>query len=165
MSVAYKDLPYRSGVGILLLNDRQQIFMAQRLQEPTHVWQMPQGGIDRNETPEQTVMRELLEEVGTDNAEIITRHDPWLQYDFPQELLRNAFKGRYRGQRQKWFALRFLGTDDQINIHTAHPEFQSWRWSNPQDVIDKSVFFKTEVYKTVMRELYPRAVAIANLEL
>ena len=153
-------LPYRDGIGILLLNSHQDVFTAQRLQAPSHVWQMPQGGIDVGETCEETVFRELKEEIGTNNAQIIAVHNQWLYYDFPLDILKDVFKGRYRGQRQKWFALKFTGLDDEINIHTQQPEFQNWRWSEPQNIINENIFFKTEVYRIIMAELYPQAVDI-----
>src|SRR5579859_1291563 len=121
-------LPYRSGVGLVLFNPQGLVWVGRRLDQKIEAWQMPQGGIDEGETPEQAALRELEEEIGTANAEIVGQTADWLTYELPPELVGVAWKGRYRGQKQKWFALRFLGADSDIRIDTEHPEFAEWRW-------------------------------------
>ena len=121
-------LPYRPGVGIFLLNAVGEVFVAQRIDTRQEAWQMPQGGIDDGETPRQAALREMAEEIGTNKAEILAESRHWLSYDLPPELVSKVWKGRYRGQKQKWFALRFLGEDSDIDLATPEPEFLSWRW-------------------------------------
>jgi putative (di)nucleoside polyphosphate hydrolase len=141
---------YRQGVGIVLLNKANQVFIGQRLDKTSEAWQMPQGGIDRGETPEIAVMRELAEEVGTDKAEIIFEIPEWLFYDLPANLAAKLWQGRYKGQRQKWFVLRFLGQDSDININTAAPEFMEWKWADLKDLAGLIVPFKRELYENVI---------------
>jgi putative (di)nucleoside polyphosphate hydrolase len=112
-------------------------------------WQMPQGGIDKGETPKQAALRELKEEIGTNKGEIIAETSDWLTYDLPQEAS-GRFKGKYRGQKQMWFAIRFTGEDADINIETEHPEFNAWRWADAADVVEEVVEFKRPVYEQVM---------------
>jgi putative (di)nucleoside polyphosphate hydrolase len=159
--IKQKPLPYRPCVGIMLLNQENKVFIAQRLDTVVEAWQMPQGGIDEGETPEEAVMRELYEEVGTSNAEIIASTPEWHHYDLPKNLAHKLWDGRYRGQRQKWFALRFLGTDADINIDTPHPEFCAWRWAEVDELEQLAVPFKREVYKQVIQQLYPTIIAQA----
>ena len=123
-----KDLPYRLGVGAVLLNAHGQVLVAQRIDTPGDAWQMPQGGIDADEDPHQAIFRELEEEIGTANAEIIGELEDWLVYDLPKALRKTIWKGRYRGQKQKWFALRLLGADTDIDLQAhRHPEFSAWK--------------------------------------
>ncbi len=148
-------LPYRPNVGAVLFNQHGQVFVARRAdlpnaKGPAGGWQLPQGGIDENEDPREAVLRELAEEIGTDRAEIIGEHADWLTYDLPPELLGIALKGRYRGQRQRWFALRFTGTDADIRLDAdPHPEFDAWRWANLADLPSLAVPFKLEIYKVL----------------
>jgi putative (di)nucleoside polyphosphate hydrolase len=151
------DLPYRPCVGIMLLNARGQAFVARRIDMPSEAWQMPQGGIDEGETPAQAVVRELREEVGTDKAEIIAESDHWLDYDLPAELVGKLWGGRYRGQRQKWFAMRFTGIDADINIATEIPEFLDWKWAEIDRLPSLIVPFKRQLYERVVAEFTPVA--------
>jgi len=146
-------LPYRLGVGLMLFNPAGQVWVGQRLDQPADAgWQMPQGGIDDGETPEQAALRELGEEIGTDKAEIIAASRDWLTYELPPHLLGVAWKGRYRGQKQKWFALKFLGTDADIDIAAEHPEFGSWRWVEFAHLVELIVPFKRDLYLQVTAE-------------
>ena len=150
-------LPYRSGVGIMLFNTRGQVFVGRRLDTSSEAWQMPQGGIDDGESPVEAALRELEEEVGTAAAEIIAESEGWFTYDLPPDLVGRVWKGRYRGQRQKWFALRFIGQDSDINIATAHPEFQAWQWADYDRLVDFIVPFKRDLYRAVIEEFRPVA--------
>lgn len=146
------DLPYRRCAGVVLLGGRGRVFAGQRIDMPG-CWQLPQGGIDKGESPRDAALRELEEEVGTARGEIIAESSGWLTYDLPPELLGKALKGRYRGQKQKWFAMRFAGTDDDIDIHgVAHPEFDAWCWMTPGQVLGAIVPFKRGVYEAVFAE-------------
>jgi len=137
---------YRRGVGLMMFNAQGMIFTGRRLDTDTEAWQMPQGGIDPGETPRQAALRELLEETGTDKVEIIGESPKWRSYDFPIELQSQIWNGRYRGQTQKWYAMRFLGQDSDININGAEPEFDSWRWNSLDDLPRQIVGFKRKLY-------------------
>jgi len=148
-------LPYRACVGMLLLNPAGKVFVGRRIdtaKEGDNIWQMPQGGIDKGETPEQAVLREMAEEIGTDKAEIVAESRHWLRYDLPPQLVGKVWKGRYRGQEQRWFALRFLGQDSDIDLATAHPEFDAWRWVELEDVPALVIPFKRDTYRAVVEE-------------
>ncbi len=145
-------LPYRAGVGVMLLNGDGKVFTGQRLDSKLEAWQMPQGGIDPGETPVETAFRELAEETGVTKAEVVAEAKDWLYYDLPDDLIGTIWKGRFAGQRQKWFAMRFLGTDADIDIATAHPEFRSWRWSTLDELADMIVPFKRDLYAAVLAE-------------
>ena len=145
------DLPYRLGVGAVLINTDGLVLVAQRLDTPGDAWQMPQGGIDKGEDPRETVLRELQEEIGTANAEIIGETDDWLTYDLPKDIRKSIWKGRYRGQKQKWFALRFLGSDAEIDLNAhKHPEFSAWKWVEFQMIPDLIVPFKRALYQDIV---------------
>ena len=150
-------LPYRPNVGAVLFNRDGLVLVARRADLPNTEgsaggWQLPQGGIDKDEDPRLAVLRELAEEIGTDKAEIIGEHDEWLTYDLPPEVLGIALKGRYRGQRQRWFALRFQGEDSDIRLDLdPHPEFDAWRWVTLAAVPDLAVSFKRPIYETLAR--------------
>ena len=150
-------LPYRPCVGVLLFNERRQVFVGQRIDMVQEAWQMPQGGIDRGEDPRDTALRELEEETGVrpDKVELIAETREWLRYDLPPNLVNRVWRGRYRGQEQKWFAARFLGTDADIDIDTPHPEFSDWRWSPVDEIATHAVSFKRALYETVIAEFRP----------
>lgn len=145
-------LPYRPGVGLMLLNRENQVFVAQRIDMPRPGWQMPQGGIDEGETPGDAVLRELEEEIGTSKAEIIAESRRWFDYDLPRDLVPKVWRGRYRGQTQKWFALRFLGEDRDIDIETEEPEFSAWKWTAHEELPGLIVPFKLQLYRAVLAE-------------
>ena len=138
----------------MLLNRTGQVFVARRIDMPMlPAWQMPQGGIDPGETPRQAAMRELKEEIGTDNAEILGESRMWLKYDLPPELASGMWGGRYRGQRQKWFAMSFLGSEADFDLATAHPEFDAWKWIQPEQLPEMIVPFKRQLYIDILTEL------------
>jgi putative (di)nucleoside polyphosphate hydrolase len=157
-------LPYRPNVGAVLFNRDGLVLVARRAdlpnaEAPAGGWQLPQGGIDEGEDPRQAVLRELAEEIGTDRAEVIGEHDAWLTYDLPPELVGVALKGRYRGQRQRWFALRFMGVDSDIRLDLdPHPEFDAWRWVRLAELPGLAVPFKEPIYK-VLVESFARFAA------
>ncbi len=146
-------LPYRPNVGAVLFNDAGLILIARRADMPNAEgapggWQLPQGGVDAGEDLRVAVLRELEEEIGTAKAEIIAEHPEWLSYDLPPELLGKSFKGRYRGQTQKWFALRFTGVDSDIRLDLdPHPEFDAWRWARLEELPGLAVSFKRPIYE------------------
>jgi len=152
--VSPEDLPYRPCVGVMLINAEGRIFAGQRLDSPVAAWQMPQGGIDEGEKPRKAALRELAEETGIapDLVEPIAKSSDWVTYDLPPDLLGRVWGGRYRGQKQRWFLLRYLGRDDQIDIATEHPEFSEWRWVTADEMIAAIVPFKREVYQKVVAE-------------
>ena len=143
---------YRPCVGAMILNAQGRAFVAQRIDSPGLAWQMPQGGIDKGEDPRKAVLREVEEEIGVaaDQLDVLAEHPDWLRYDLPAELIGKLWKGRYRGQEQKWFALRFLGADSDINIETDHPEFSAWRWTALDELPDLIVPFKRDIYRQVV---------------
>jgi len=142
---------YRRGVGIMLLDRNNRVFVGRRIDTPG-AWQMPQGGIDKGEKPRDAALRELTEEVGTDKAEIIGKTKAWLSYELPGQLHRQAWGGRYRGQVQKWFAMRFLGADTDIKLDAHHPEFDAWKWTTRDELIRLIVPFKRQLYIDVLAE-------------
>jgi putative (di)nucleoside polyphosphate hydrolase len=144
------DLPYRPCVGIMLFNRDGKVFVGKRIDQTVEGWQMPQGGIDKGETPRQAALRELLEEVGTDRAEILAEMDDWVTYDLPEHLVGVAFKGKYKGQRQKWFALRFTGQDSEIDLTAHEPEFSAFQWVSLDALPELIVPFKREIYRAVI---------------
>lgn len=148
-------LPYRPCVGIMLLNQRSQVFVAKRIDMPSEAWQMPQGGIDAGESPTTAARRELREEIGTDKAEILAESRDWYDYDLPAELIGKLWGGRFRGQRQKWFVMRFTGSDGDINIATEHPEFLDWKWAELEQLPDLIVPFKRHLYEALVKEFEP----------
>lgn len=145
------DKEYRYGVGAMIINSNNQVFVAQRL-DVTSGFQMPQGGLDPNESLETCLFRELREEIGTDNCIIMQRIKQPLYYDFPKKINGSLYNGRYVGQAIYWFLVRFQGEDSEINIHTAHPEFSNWRWSNINTVVDNVIDFKKTIYQIVINQ-------------
>ncbi len=149
-------LPYRPNVGAALFDRRGHVFVARRADLPNAEgapggWQLPQGGIDPDEDPRAAVLRELAEEIGTDRATIIGEHPAWLTYDLPDALIGKALGGKYRGQRQRWFALRFTGVDGDIRLDLdPHPEFDAWRWAPLGELAELAVPFKAPIYRTLM---------------
>ena len=151
----YEQRPYRPCVGIFLLNNDGLVFAGRRIDSRAEAWQMPQGGIDAGESPLQACMREMREEIGTNTAELISQHDDWLYYDIPLPLADRLWQGRYKGQKQKWMALRFTGDDSEINIATEEPEFCEWKWLSPHDLVNLAVPFKRDVYQNVLGAFTP----------
>lgn len=151
------DLPYRPGVGAMLLNPDGMVFVGRRLDSSLDAWQMPQGGIDPGEEPETAVFRELEEETGVrpHHATILARSRSPYDYDLPSDLIGTIWKGRYRGQRQHWFLMRFLGSDADIDIATAHPEFGEWRWAPVDSLVSLIVPFKRALYAAIVEEFTP----------
>ncbi len=151
-------LPYRPAVGVMLVNREGKVFAGQRIDSSEPAWQMPQGGIDEGEDPRQAALRELEEETGvTPDLVTVEAETPgWLTYDLPLEIIPRVWHGRYRGQKQRWFLMRFHGTDDQIRIDTAHPEFSRWTWLEPSELVERIVPFKREVYARVLDEFADR---------
>ena len=146
------DAQFRPGVGVMLVNGIGQVFVGKRIDMIEEAWQMPQGGIDGDETPIIAAMRELSEELGTANVEVVAESSRWLQYELPSSLQGRAWGGQWRGQRQKWFLMRFLGDDREINIATEHPEFSAWRWVPPERLVELIVSFKRQLYLDVVEE-------------
>ena len=148
-----KVLPLRIGVGAIVLNKENKIFVGKRKDNPIDKWQMPQGGIDKNETPFDAMKRELAEETSITNIKVIKEIENWLEYELPPNLLGKIWKGKYRGQKQKWFIVKFIGNDNEINLSTEHPEFIEWKWIDYNNLPEVIVDFKKEVYKKLKIEL------------
>ncbi len=148
----HEDLPYRPCVGVMLISREGLVFVGRRIDQTVEGWQMPQGGIDDGETPVEAGLRELEEEIGTRKAEPLREMMEWLSYDLPPHLLGVALRGRYRGQRQKWVAMRFLGQDSDIDIRTEHPEFATWKWLAIEALPRLIVPFKRDTYEKVIAE-------------
>ena len=138
----------------MLINDDGHVFVGQRLDNNQNAWQMPQGGIDGDEDPQSAAYRELLEETGIEqeNVKFLATSSKWLLYDLPEDLIPKLWDGKYRGQKQKWFLFKFLGTNKDINISTEHPEFSSWKWIPKENLLEEIVPFKKSVYESVLRE-------------
>ena len=149
-----ENLPYRPCVGVMLLNSGGQVFTAQRLDSPSPAWQMPQGGIDEGEDEQTAALRELFEETGVtaDLVTIVGQTDGWIDYDLPEELIGKLWGGRFRGQTQKWFLMRYHGDDSQVDITREPREFSRWKWTDPGDLVDQIVPFKRHVYAAVLDE-------------
>ena len=148
-----QELPLRIGVGIILLNHENNIFVGKRIDNPKNSWQMPQGGVDKNEDFLQAAKRELEEETGVKSVKLIKELDGWFKYDLPKYLLGKLWKGKYRGQKQKWFVMKFLGKQDEINVKTKNAEFFKWKWVKPSELPGLAVHFKADIYKKIKDEL------------
>ncbi len=153
MKYKLKNLPLRNGVGIVVLNKENKVFVAKRIDNPKNYWQMPQGGVDMNENFFEAALRELKEETSIKNVSLIKEIDDYLVYDLPEHLLGIIWKGKYKGQKQKWFIMRFNGTDNEININTKKPEFLEWKWVDIKKITSLVVDFKLEVYKKLKTEV------------
>jgi len=147
------ELPLRKGVGIVLLNNENKVFVAKRIDNPKNFWQMPQGGVDKNENFFKAALRELKEETSITNVSLIKEIDGYTTYNLPNHLLGIIWKGKFKGQKQKWYVLRFNGNDSEININTVKPEFLSWKWIEIDRLTDVVVDFKLKVYEQIKIEL------------
>ncbi|MDC0043643.1 RNA pyrophosphohydrolase [Candidatus Pelagibacter sp.] len=153
MNKNLKTLPLRSGVGIVLLNKKNEVFVARRLDNAKKFWQMPQGGVDRNEDYLDAAYRELEEETSINNVKLIKKLDGFITYELPKHLIGIIWKGKYKGQKQKWFIMKFLGQDSDINLKTKHPEFFEWKWVALDKITDLVVEFKLSVYKEIKEKV------------
>ena len=151
--MANHQLPMRTGVGILVLNNNNQVFVGKRKDNPGDKWQMPQGGVDKGEDFITAMRRELIEETSIKNIKILKEIQNIYQYELPKNLVGIIWKGKFRGQRQKWFITKFLGKDDEINLDTQHPEFIDWKWIDPKDLPEVIVDFKKELYLNLLKEI------------
>ena len=149
----YKQLPLRIGVGIILLNHENKVFVGKRIDNPINFWQMPQGGVNQNENFLQAAKRELEEETGIKSVELVKELNEWLGYDLPENLLGKVLEGKYRGQKQKWFIMKFVGKDNEINVKTKNPEFLDWKWIGVSELPSIAVSFKVDLYKKLKEEL------------
>ena len=148
-----KQLPLRIGVGIVLLNHQNKVFVGKRIDNPQNFWQMPQGGVDENEDFLQAAKRELKEETGIKSVKLIKEINDWLEYDLPKYLIYKIWNGKYRGQSQKWFIMKFIGKDEEINIKTKNPEFLEWKWVESFKLPNIVVNFKIDIYTRLEKEL------------
>ena len=153
MDKKFQRLPLRIGVGIVVLNKNNKIFVAKRIDNPKDFWQMPQGGVDQNESYLDAAHRELYEETNIREIELIKEVEEFTTYELPDHLLGIIWKGKFKGQKQKWFIMRFVGNEDEINIKTKKPEFLDWKWIDVNEITKKVVDFKYEVYKKVKKEV------------
>ena len=145
----FKKLPLRKGVGVILLNSENKVFVAKRIDNPKNFWQMPQGGVDNNEDFLSAALRELKEETSINNVKLIKELDGMTTYELPAKLLGLIWKGKYRGQKQKWFLMRFTGNENEINLKTKNPEFLEWRWIEIDEITKFVVDFKFEIYRII----------------
>ena len=152
--MANHQLPMRTGVGIIVLNNNNQVFVGKRKDNPGDKWQMPQGGVDKGEEFITAMRRELIEETSIKNIKVLKEIQNMYQYELPNDLIGIIWKGKFRGQRQKWFIIKFLGKDNEINLDTQHPEFIDWKWIDPQDLPEVIVDFKKELYQNLLKEIY-----------
>ena len=153
MEEKFKKLPLRDGVGIIVLNKENKVFVARRIDNPKNFWQMPQGGVDEGENFLSAAYRELEEETSIKNVQLIKELEGMITYELPKDLLGIIWKGKYRGQKQKWFLMRFVGIDNEININTSNPEFLDWKWIDLDLITDVVVDFKHHVYKELKEKV------------
>ena len=149
----FKKLPLRKGVGVILLNSENKVFVARRIDNPKNFWQMPQGGVDKNEDFLTAALRELKEETSIENVELIKELDGTTTYELPENLLGIIWKGKYRGQEQKWFLMRFKGNENEINLKTKHPEFLDWQWIKLDKITKYVVNFKLDTYEIIKNKV------------
>ena len=149
----HEEFPLRTGVGIVVLNSENRVFVGKRKDNPFDKWQMPQGGVESDEPLLSAMKRELKEETSIVNIEVLKEFDQWLEYELPENLIGKIWKGRYRGQKQKWFVVKFLGNDNEVNINTKNPEFIEWKWIDINLLPELIVLFKKHVYEKVLAEL------------
>mgnify|MGYP001308445996 FL=1 len=149
----FKNLPLRDGVGIVVLNKENKVFVARRIDNPKNFWQMPQGGVDKGENYFNAALRELEEETGIKEVKLIREIDGTMTYELPEHLLGIIWKGKYKGQKQKWFLMRYLGSDDDINIKTINPEFLEWKWIDLNMITEVVVDFKLHIYKELKEKI------------
>ena len=153
MKDKFKNLPLRDGVGIVVLNKENKVFVARRIDNPKNFWQMPQGGVDKGENYFNAALRELEEETGIKEVKLIREIDGTMTYELPEHLLGIIWKGKYKGQKQKWFLMRYLGSDDDINIKTINPEFLEWKWIDLNMITEVVVDFKLHIYKELKEKI------------
>ena len=153
MKKKFSNLPLRSGVGIVVLNKDNKVFVAKRIDNPKNFWQMPQGGVDEGEDFLKAAYRELEEETSIKNVDLIKELDGMITYELPERLLGIIWKGKYRGQKQKWFVMKFVGEDKEINIKTKNPEFLDWKWIELDQITEVVVDFKLHVYKELKEKV------------
>ena len=151
--MSQKKLPLRIGVGAIVLNNKNKIFVGKRADNPVNKWQMPQGGVNKNENLINAMKRELMEETSIQNIKVLKKIDRWFKYELPKDLLGIIWKGKFRGQKQKWFIVRFIGNESEINLKTKHPEFIEWKWIEIDELTNVIVDFKKDVYKKLVIEL------------
>jgi putative (di)nucleoside polyphosphate hydrolase len=145
------NLPYRNGVGIFLLNREKKLWIGKRIDGEKDFWQMPQGGIDVKESDSEAMMRELKEEIGTNNIKVLGKSEEKLFYDLPKELISKVWSGRYKGQAQQWYACDFIGSDNEIDLNYHKPEFSEWKWVEPEKILDLVIPFKKNMYEKILR--------------
>ena len=146
-------LPLRTGVGVIVLNNNNQVFVGKRKDNPVNKWQMPQGGVDKNESFLSAMRRELDEETSIKNIQIIKEIDGWFEYELPKNLLGIIWKGKFRGQKQRWFIVRFTGNESEINLKTKNPEFIEWKWILPEELPNVIVDFKKNIYLDLLKDI------------
>jgi len=149
----FEKLPYRNGVGVVILNNKNKVFVAKRIDNPKNFWQMPQGGVDKGEGYYEAALRELKEETSIVSVELVQEINKKLTYILPDELIGIIWKGKFKGQTQKWFVMRFIGNESEININTKKPEFLDWKWIDLEDLTKIAVNFKLNVYKNLKQEI------------
>lgn len=147
-----QELPFRQGVGMMIINKSNRIFVGKRIDSKTNGWQMPQGGINLGETPSAAALREMAEEIGSNQGKIIAESKKWYSYRLPPFLVHKLWEGKYCGQRQKWFLIRFTGQDSDINVKTKHPEFDSWQWVEVHELLENIIPFKYKLYSKIIAE-------------